>query len=149
MGTKAKQTKINGRTYTTIQLDPTRALELDARIAPLLAGGVAPLVSAWGKGDEIQLAAIEQAVRSITEKLDPETYTKLIVDLCELAACEGQRIEFNAHFSEIDDPTERYRVAFFVLEANLGGFIEGLGISGLGAMARQAMEQAVPGTPTH
>lgn len=150
MPPELRETTINGRKYTTMQLDPTRALALEARVAPLLAGGIAPLVAAWGKGDEIQLAAIDQAIRSITEKLDPETYTKLVVDLCELAAFEGKKLSFDAHFANVGDPREKYRVAFFVLEANLGGFIEGLGISNLAARAREAMAGPVPeGAATH
>lgn len=134
MGCEMKSTVIDGRKYTVVQMTATKALELEARYGLILGEAfqaVAGVDASELRGNNVDalVGAAGRALGFIRKAIEPAELAALIRDFCSQVACDGKPVDFDAHYSGPAGVALRYRVFWFVLEANYGGFIDALGLS--------------------
>ena len=120
--------RIDGHDVTVVQMPAEQCLEYDTRLIPVLLQVAAPVLSTWGEDDEIQSATIAAAMAAVSDVLPPKEMSRLILDLCNQAFVDGERVEgrFNEVFSGGQGVGLRYKIAWFVLKANYSDFLSAL-----------------------
>ena len=133
--------QIGSDTWSVTQLPPTEALKLEMRLAPALMQGGARLLAAYGKSEAEQDAAIQNAIISMTDTLPADDMVEIIKDLCSQCFRNGERVEFERDFQGGAGVMLRYRVAWFVLEANFGDFFGALLPDGMMVRAKALYDE--------
>lgn len=145
MAVETKRTEIDDEVWSTTQLSATRALALEARLLPVVLQALAPILDGVGKSEAEQVAAIAAAFSAASKAMPPEEFASLVRDLCSEAFRGDRRVDFEKDFSGGRGVMLRYRVAWFVLEANFADFFAALLPEGVVERARAAMEQRMSG----
>ena len=124
MACELKEQVIDGDKWSVYQMSATEALDLETRLAPLLMQAIVPVVASLGESDDTQSTAISDAIKAMFSHMPPKELAGLIRELCtqDTLKRNGEAIEFERDFSGGRGVMLRYRVAWFVLEANLGDF---------------------------
>lgn len=114
--------EINGDTWTVTQMAASQALALEAKLAPVLLQALVPIISASGDTEQEQGELLSRAVREMMAAIPADELVAIIKDLCSQCFKNGERVVFERDFSGGAGVMLRYRVAWFVLEANFSDF---------------------------
>jgi hypothetical protein len=149
---KPIEKEIDGLKVTASQFPGMRGLVIKARLAKLLAPGVAELLAVFGgkmpdgKALEMDAAALAPAFSALASKLEPTEFANLCRDLLATTTIvmDGKvwQIQSDAEFDHVfTGRTETiYKVIFLVLQAN-----DFFGLGGIGkALSRKAPEAKPP-----
>lgn len=141
MACEMRETIIDGERWSTMQLSATRALALESRLLPVVLQAIAPALEAVGKSEAEQVAAIGSAFAAASRAMPPAEFAALVRELCSEAFRDDRRVDFERDFSGGRGVMLRYRVAWFVLEANFADFFAALLPEGVVDRARAVMAQ--------
>lgn len=122
MACETKTTQINGDNWSVTQMPATQALELEAKLAPIILQAVVPILSARGDTEQAQGELLSRAIKEMMAALPPGELVAIIKDLCSQCFKNSERVVFERDFSGGAGVMLRYRVAWFVLEANFSDF---------------------------
>lgn len=136
-----RHTRIGDHKFTVTQMAPSESLELESRFAPLLMKGLASVFAGAGKSEQEQLAQAISGLGSIFETIPSEEIAEIIRSLCSQCFIDGERVNFERDFQGGKGVMLRYRVAWFVLEANYSDFFGELLPAGLMVRARKLYEK--------
>lgn len=145
MAAQTKTEEIGGERWSCTQMPATQALAIEARLVGPILQSLGPLFGALGQPDEAQAAAINQAFGAIAKAVPPAEFVSLIRELCEQAACEGKRVDFDTKFTGGKGVLLRYQVAWFVLRVNYQDFFDALLPEGAGERAQEAILKRMTG----
>jgi len=126
-------------------MPPSKALEMESRILPVLALVSDKMLALVGKTDADQIIGLASAMMQAPTALGREEFTRLLRELCEMAAIDGRPVIFDQDFAGSSGTMLRYRVAWFVLEANYADFFAALLPAGRAEGINQAVRKAMDG----
>lgn len=146
MPCEMKSKMIDGKRWTTMQMSATRALMLHSRLLPAFLQGIGPVFASLGKPDAEQLDAMSQAFSAISKAIPPAEFVAIVKELCEEAAIDGKRVDFDQAFSGGGGMVTCYKVAWFVLEANFSELFREVAPDGARERAQSLLMQKMAGS---
>lgn len=145
MAAQTKTEIIGGEKWSCTQMPATQALAIEGRLIGPIMQAIGPLFGSLGQPAEMQAAAINQAFAAIARSVPPSEFSALIRELCEQAACDGKRVDFDTKFTGGTGVLLRYQVAWFVLRVNYQDFFDALLPEGAGERAQEAILKRMTG----
>lgn len=128
MACKTDKTEINGNVYVATQFPADMGLVMKFRFGKLFKSvlvDLLPLLKAAKNGDASNKI---EAFMGILDKLlenDPESMAKFIQDMFRGVKINGtSSFDFGSHFA--DNYSEMYKVFFWLIKLNFGGFFNAL-----------------------
>jgi len=109
-------------------MDPVTALKLEAKILPALAQTLVPILATFLRTDEPESVFLSRGIREVFESLPPEVIAETMISILSdpNLSVDGERVEFAKDFSGGKNVALRYKVFYFVMEANYADFLESL-----------------------
>jgi hypothetical protein len=136
---ETKEKEIGDAVYSVTQMPAIRALKIQSRLLRLVGPSFAAMIAS---GED---SSIPMAISLLTDKLDENTFEKLVLDLMQGVRKDGAELtkgkidlEFAGNLNEL------YRVLQFVLEVNFADFFQDGGII---AELKKAAEKETPLSP--
>lgn len=120
---ETEEKEICGSIYLVTQMPAMRALKMQARLLRLIGPSFGAMIAS---GED---SSIPVAINLLAEKLDENTYEKIILDLLQGVRKDG--VELTKGFIDLafaGNLNELYRVIQFVLEVNFADFFQEGGI---------------------
>lgn len=151
MAVKTRDTTIDGHTVKVTQHPGRRALRLKSRLVKLLAPSIGTIIQQKvekGKNlldQEVDMTKIGEAVIALADKLDPDDFENLILEILVSTRVDGKEIN-EAAFDDLfaGEMSLMYKVVFFALQTNFGDFFVSGGIGNLLAQQAQGMTPTPP-----
>jgi len=122
---KQETRTIDGLEITAVQLVPTKAIYLQARLLKLLGPALAKgnLFRQVAVGGEEAQSAVIAALAEVAASVNVDEAMSLITEICKMAKIGGQYIRDPDN--ELEDAMTVYKVVAFVIEVNFRSFFKG------------------------
>lgn len=131
MPTQIRTTEIGKAKFSMMELGPIEAFELEARVLPVLLGGIGPIMGAIKASDEAQSIAFSQAIDSMLKAMPPKELSALMIEIVEkfsLVDEAGSASPISLIRGDLSGPKHmatRYGLVKFFFEVHFRDFIEG------------------------
>jgi hypothetical protein len=140
MAIQTRNKEIMGKTIMVTQFPGTLSLTYKVRILNMLGGGIGGIISqidpkAADSVGKDKLDILAAAIGQIFEKINPDDFTKFVLDLLQCTRINGQEITkevFDLEFA--GDLLLMYKILLFTLEVNYGNFF---GKDGFGSILKK------------
>ena len=122
--------EIDGTIYGVQKLPATKGLQLQLKLAKFIGGGISELKKINMKDTDSILNAMGKIVENVDDEKFAEFLKSTVLTAKKMVQVEGQdeatplAIKFDTEFE--DDYLKMYKLFIFVLEVNLGKFMQGI-----------------------